>query len=58
MGHVEQLTSVYTARIFLLAAVMYVDDMDLAHWGKSQTVSDKALIKHVQTSTNEYGELT
>ena len=43
--------------MFLLAEVMYVYNMDLSHWGKSQKVSDKALIQHVQISTNEYGEL-
>ena len=56
-GHRALLTSAYTTGMFLLTAVMYVENMDLAHWGKSQKVSDKALIQHVQTSTNEYGEL-
>ena len=57
-GHRALLTSKYTTGMFLLVPVIYVDNMDLARWGKIQKVSNKALIQHVQTSTNEYGELT
>ena len=56
-GHGAHLTSAYTSRLFLLAAVMYVDDTDLTHWGKSQEMSDAVLVRHVQDSTTDYGEL-
>ena len=52
-----KLTSCYTARMFLLAAVMYVDDTDLCHMAPSQTSTDEALIARTQRSTNGWGSL-
>lgn len=40
MGNGAKLTSSYTARMFCLAAVMYVDDTDLLHWAPSASTSD------------------
>ena len=52
-----KLTSSYTARMFLLAAVMYVDDTDLCHMTPTVTSSDEELIQQVQTSTNSWTHL-
>ena len=52
-----KLTSSYTARLFLLAAVMYVDDTDLCHMTPTVTSSDEELIQQVQTSTNAWTHL-
>ena len=41
MEHGVKLTSCYAARLFLLAAVMYVDNTDLLHWGPSLNIQDK-----------------
>ena len=40
MGHGARLTSVMSVRMFLLAAIMYVDDTDLLHWAPTLTTSD------------------
>ena len=34
-GGGANITSQYLARVFLLAVVMYVDNMDLLHWAES-----------------------
>ena len=57
MGNGAKLTSCYAARIFLLAAAMYVDDTDLLHWGSSPTVDDDELIAQVQKSTDDFSAL-
>jgi len=57
MGHGAELTSAYTARLFLLAAVMYVDDTDLLHWAPSPETTDEDLIEHVQQATMDWGML-
>ena len=57
MGNGANLTSFYAARIFLLAAAMYVDDTDLLYWGSSPTVYDDKLIAQVQKSTDDFSAL-
>ena len=54
MGNGAKLTSSYTARMFVLAAVMYVDDTDLTHLAPSQLTSDADLFKQVQKSTTNW----
>lgn len=58
MGHGAKLTSSYTARLFLLAAVMYVDDTDILHWAESQTTTDDELVAQVQQAQNDWGLLS
>ena len=53
MGHGTKLTSANTARIFILAAVMFVDDTDLLHWVPSPETTDEELVKIVQEATSE-----
>ena len=44
MGQKAKLTFSCTTRLFLLAAVMYVDDMDLIHWANSVYNTDEDLL--------------
>ena len=44
MGHGAKLTSAYTCHMFILVAVMYVDDTDLLHWAPSPTTSSGELV--------------
>ena len=57
MGHGEKLTSFYAARLFLLTAVMYVDDTDLLRWGNSPDTKNGDLITQVQSTTNDFPHL-
>ena len=57
MGHGAQLTSTYTARLFLLTAVCYVDDMDLLHLSPSVHTTDRELFAQVQAATTDWGQL-
>ena len=57
MGHGAQLTSAYTSRMFILAAVMYVDDTDLLHWAPSPTTPSRELVQQVTEATNDWGLL-
>ena len=43
--------------MFILAAVMYVDDTDLLHWAPSPTTSSTELVKQAQAATNDWGSL-
>ena len=43
-----EITSSYFSRVFLLAAVMYVDDTNLLHWAESPEMTDEELIKTFQ----------
>ena len=58
LGHGAVLTSSYMSRIFILAAVLYVDDTDLLHRAVSPTTTDTALIKQVQEATFDWGLLS
>jgi len=45
------MTFTYTCRMFLLAAVMYVEDTGLIHLAPSQEMSDEELISQIEEST-------
>ena len=51
------MTSSYLGRVFLLAAVMYVNDTDLLHWAENQNTSDEEMIKKVQEELNLWSEI-
>ena len=57
MGNGTKLTSSYTARMFLLAAALYVDDTDLLHWADSSETEDEELIEMVQGATDDFANL-
>ena len=57
MGHGAKLTSAYMARMFLLAAVMWVDDTDLFHTATSPTTQDDEFVGQVQKATTDWGML-
>ena len=56
-GGGAKITSPYFARVFLLAAVMYVDDTDLMHWPEDPNASDEDLIEKVQEELTLWGEI-
>ena len=51
------LTSCYAARLFLLAAAMYVDGTDLFHWGNSPITRDYLMLHfgHYKAATFSEG---
>ena len=57
MDHGSMLTSCYAARLFLIAAAIYVDDIDLLHWGDSPITNDDELITQVRDEMNDFGNL-
>jgi hypothetical protein len=52
-----KITSPYLDKVFLLAPVIYDDDMDLLHWAESTDVKDEELIKSVQRDVKVWGEI-
>ena len=57
MGHGIQLASTYTARLFLLTPVCYVDDTDLLHFAPSVNTTDRELFVQVHAATTAWGHL-
>ena len=57
LGHGVTLTSVYMARVFLFAVVMYVDDTYLLRVASIATASDGELIKQVHEGTTDWSKL-
>ena len=57
LGNGAKLTSSFAARVFLLAAALYVDDTDLLHWADSPHTDDEELIEQVQNSTDDFANL-
>ena len=56
-GNGARLTPARTARIFVLAAILYVDDTDLLHWAESKHSSVEELIEQMQNETTQWGML-
>jgi hypothetical protein len=56
-GGGAKITSPHLARVFLFAAVMYVDDTDLLHWAESPEDKDEELIESVQRDVKAWGEI-
>lgn len=57
LGHGFNSKSSITERIFLLAAIIYVDDTDLIHWGDFYDISDDDFHQKIQLATNDWGRL-
>ena len=53
LGHGATLTFAYMAQVFLLAAVIYVDNTDLLHVAPSATTTDSEIIKQVWEGTTD-----
>ncbi len=51
-GHGSRTTTSYTFQLFVLAAVSYVDDMDLIHTPSLVTATPLELVEQSQISTN------
>jgi hypothetical protein len=52
-----KLTSSYTARMFLLAAALYVDDTDLLHCAEFSETEDEELVEIAQGATDNFANL-
>ena len=57
LGHGMEAKSNITGRIFLLAAIIYVDNTDLLHWAKFYGISDDEFVAQIQQATNDWGML-
>jgi hypothetical protein len=57
LGHGAKILSSYTARLFHVSAVIYVDDTDLLHWPSDGGTDPDELVLHVQEATRDYGLL-
>lgn len=55
MRHGARLLSAMFGWVFLLTAVMYVDNMDLIHWAHDVNCEAKDLISHVQEEVLDWG---
>jgi hypothetical protein len=51
MGHGAKIQSSYASRLFVLAAIMYVDSTDLLHWLVSPGTNPEELVAYVQGAT-------
>jgi hypothetical protein len=58
MGHGAKILSLYSSRLFFLAAVMYVDNTNLLHWPSSNVTDPKELIEYFQHATTDWGKLS
>ena len=45
------------AKVFLFAAVIYIDDIDLLHWADSPEDSDEELMDSMQRDVTAWGEI-
>ncbi len=54
MGHGAWVNLSYRSWVFILAAVMYVDDTDLLHWPASYSTDLDKLLVHVQQETMDW----
>jgi hypothetical protein len=57
-GPCARIYSLYFHQLFILAAVMYVNDMDLLHWPSSPSMTPEELIEYVQDATTDWGNLS
>ena len=54
LGHGAKFTPAYMARVFLVAAVMYMNNTDLLHVASSATAPDGELTEQVQDGTTHW----
>ncbi|KAL7502290.1 hypothetical protein ACHAXN_001984 [Cyclotella atomus] len=57
LGHGMTATMSRSQRIVLLAAIIYVDDTDLLHWGEFYGISDTTFLSRIQRAINDWGKL-
>ena len=57
LGHGMTTHSAISQRLFLLAAIIYVDDTDLIHWAKFYGMTDDDFIADVQKGVTDWGKL-
>lgn len=54
LGHGINMKTAISTRIFLLAAIIYVDDTDLLHWGKFYGIEDEGFLADAQAATIDW----
>jgi hypothetical protein len=54
LGHGINMQTAISMRIFLLAAIIYVDDTDLLHWSKFYGIEDKEFLADAQAYTIDW----
>jgi hypothetical protein len=57
LGHGMQAPFSRSDHILYLAAIIYMDDTDLLHWGKFYGIEDTAFLTDVQNAINDWGKL-
>ena len=57
LGDGMEAKSSLAGRIFLLAAIIYVNDTDLLHWAKFYGISDDEFKAQIQQATTDWGML-
>ena len=57
LGHGMKTQMSISERIFILAAIIYVDDTDLLHWASRYGISDEEFIEDIQSATFDWGML-
>jgi hypothetical protein len=57
LGHGMQVPFSRSQRLLYLAAIIYVDDTDLLHWGKFYGIEDTEFLTDVQDAINDWGKL-
>ena len=56
-GHGCQLHAIWTTLALMLAAILFVDDSDLLHRGRSASVSDNEFFDQIQHAVMTWGGL-
>ena len=57
MGYGAKMVTPYTARLFVLAAVLYVDDTDMLHWADNRLATDEELLAQAQDEVDAWAHL-
>jgi hypothetical protein len=57
LGHGMKAKLSRSQRIVLLAAIIYVVDTDLLHWGEFHGINDKTFLSKIQHAINDWGKL-
>jgi hypothetical protein len=55
LGHGMYTRSAINQRLFLLPAIIFVDDTDLIHWAKFYGISDDEFISTIQDGVKDWG---
>jgi hypothetical protein len=57
LGHGINIKTAVSARVFLLAAIIYVDDTDLLHWARFYGITDEEFFNDIQQATLDWSKI-